>query len=869
MNKIKQHRRRKSTTHRAASRRGKHRRLNLKYNRKKPTASPLAPAVSFATTYSRSVQHMEPVSVQSATAAATLTAEKIGPKTKALYDVIRFPVIDWQFRWQRPQQLSEQFAQQGHRVFYVTPEMISIGKEDTSREEISRQVKVKNIDRNIWLVTLCANRPLNLYQDEMDRWDIQYLKWSVEYVRDKFGLSQLVSIVDLPFWTPLVTAMDQHHIVYDCMDHHGGFSTNDKSMLLLEEQLLREAELVVTTSQHLYDWAAHYNPATVLIRNAVDSDYFSKPPDEVLPELESIHQPIIGYYGAISDWFDIQLVESLARSRPEWTFVLIGHTFGCDTSGIEELSNVLLLGEKPYHELPAYLHRFQVALIPFKKNELTLATNPVKLYEYLAAGKPVISTELPEVRTVAGNIVTIADTEVQFEEAIEAALLESENSAIEQRRQFAECNNWSQRYEALHDYIVQHLYPKVSIILVVHNNWSYTQQCLQRLLQPGHYPNLEIIVVDNASKDQTSSYLESLRHPLIQVITSSTNLGFAAGNTLGCEHANGEFIVLLNNDTLVPDGSWISRLLRPFQEDAKLAMTGPMSNHVGNDQALDHFIGDAVQGAHPRWLTEFYERYRRKYRYTDLLGFFCVAIRRSVWEHVGALDPAFGLGMFEDDDYCERVRNAGYRLAIVEDAFVYHHGSVTINKLNNNVYNELWNKNKAYYEQKWNKPWRMPKGPNSIFHLVDRPAEIASRVNQTGKKVVLVLGLTVWETNSRRWQQIVKGLCENEDLLVIVYTHLFHGNQIVGTRKIGPQLYFTNRIDLFSEVRFDLVLYCGSTDIHPQVHSVQYWADSLSYHEQQLNSLHTKVSKLQVLEPIGVSQAVSQLCLSVHEVIER
>ena len=232
----------------------------------------------------------------------------------------------------------------------------------------------------------------------MEYWDIQYLKWSVEHVRDKFGLSQLVSIVDLPFWTPLVTAMDQHHIVYDCMDHHAGFSTNDKTMLLLEEQLPQEAGLVVTTSQHLHDWASQYNPSAVLIRNATDTAHFSKPPEEAPPELESIYQPIIGYYGAISDWFDIQLMESLARSRPDWTFVLIGNTFGCDTSGIEELSNVLLLGEKPYHELPAYLHRFQVALIPFKKNELTQATNPVKLYEYLATGKPVISTELPEVK---------------------------------------------------------------------------------------------------------------------------------------------------------------------------------------------------------------------------------------------------------------------------------------------------------------------------------------------------------------------------------------------------------------------------------------------------------------------------------------
>lgn len=867
MNKIKPYRRRKSSTHRSALRQWKQRQLALKYIRRKRSAPPSTPAYTLPMTYPRSIQLMEQAPVQAVDVCMPAGAQP-EPGTMLLYDIMRFPVIDWQFRWQRPQQMSEQFAQQGHRVFYVNPEIVGLGKEEASREEISRHVKVKNIDRNIWLVTLCANQPLNLYQDRMEYWDIQYLKWSVEHIRDKFGLSQLVSIVDLPFWTPLVTAMDQHHIVYDCMDHHAGFSTNDKTMLLLEEQLLQEAGLVVTTSQHLHDWASQYNPSAVLIRNAADTAHFSKPPDEALPELESIDQPIIGYYGAISDWFDIQLMESLARNRPDWTFVLIGNTFGCDTSGIEGLSNVLLLGEKPYRELPAYLHRFQVALIPFKKNELTQATNPVKLYEYLAAGKPVISTELPEVKTVANHLVTIADTPAQFEEAIEAALLQSEHDVIEQRQQFAELNNWDHRYEMLHGDIVQYLFPKVSVILVVHNNWSYTQQCLHRLLQPGHYPNLEIIIVDNASNDQTSAYLRSQNHPLIKVITSPTNLGFAAGNTLGCAQSSGEFIILLNNDTLVPDGSWISRLLRPFQKDEMLAMTGPMSNHVGNDQALDHFIGDAVQGAHPRWLSEFYERYRRRYRYTDLLGFFCVAIRRNVWERVGTLDPAYGLGMFEDDDYCERVRNAGYRLAIVEDAFVYHHGSVTIKKLKNHVYNELWNKNKAYYEQKWNKPWRSPKGPDSIFHMVDRPDEIASRVNQAGTKVVLVLGLTVWEANSRRWQQIVKGLSENEKLLVIVYTHVYHGHLIVGTRKIGPRLYFTNRIDLFSEVRFDQVVYCGSTDVHSQVHSDHYWVDSLSYHEQQLNSLLTQISNLQVLDRVGVTQAVSHLCSSVHAATE-
>lgn len=859
MIKIKPHRSRKPATRRSAPRHWKQRRLNLRNNRRKPAFRP-----SFR---SPSAQLQNPVPIPFPATSMPNAHEQV-PAAVSLYDIMRFPVIDWQFRWQRPQQMSEQFAQQGHRVFYVAPEMIGLGKEDASKEEICRHVKVKNIDRNIWLVTLCANQRLNLYQDQMDHWDIQYLNWSVQHVREKFGISQLVSIVDLPFWTPLVTAMDQHQIVYDCMDHHAGFSTNDKSMLQLEERLLRVAGLVVTSSQHLFDWAAKFNPSTVLIRNAADTAHFSKRTEEFLPELDSIHQPIIGYYGAISDWFDIELIELLANSRPDWTFVLIGHTFGCDTSGIEELSNVLLLGEKPYHELPSYLHRFQVAFIPFKQNELTQATNPVKLYEYLAAGKPVVSTNLPEVRTVAQHLVTVADTPAQYEAAIEAALIDSDQSIIEQRQQFAQLNNWDQRYEELHHAILRHLYPKVSVVLVVHNSWAHTQQCLHRLLQPGHYPNLEVIVVDNASSDQTSSSLRSLNHPLIKVMTSAENLGFAAGNTLGCVQSTGDYIILLNNDTIVPDGSWISRLLRPFQEDDRLGMTGPMSNHVGNDQALDHFVGDAVQGAHPRWLNEFYEFYRRRYRYTDLLGFFCVAIRRSVWERVGALDPAYGLGMFEDDDYCERVRNAGYRLAIVEDAFVYHHGSVTIKKLKDHVYHALWNKNKAYYEQKWNKTWRLPKGPDSMFHMVDRPEDIASRVDQSGKKVVLVLGLTVWETNSRRWQQIVKGLSENEDLLVIVHTHIYHGNLIVGTRKIGPRLFFTNRIDLFSEVGFDQVVYCGSTDHHPYIRSDRYWADSLCYHEQQLNGLIACNDKLQVLDRMSVSQTVRHICSSIFETSE-
>lgn len=853
MNKIMVNRRR-SSTNRMRPRQIKHRKSTPKLNKKKRSVHSV-PMVSLSqSTHQQSADPFQSTSAPKTFAPSV--SEVIMPAKAPLYDIIRFPVIDWHFRWQRPQQLSEQFAQQGHRVFYVTTEIIGLRKEEASKEEVSRLVNIKNIDRNVWLVTLCANQPLNLYKDKMNHWDIQYLKWSIEHVRAKFGISQLVSIVDLPFWTPLVMAMEQHHIVYDCMDHHAGFSTNEPEMLHQEERLLREAELVVTSSQHLYDWATAYNSSTVLIRNAADITHFSMPPKEPLRELESIEQPIIGYYGAISDWFDIRLIETVARNRPEWTFVLIGHTFGCDTSQIEKLDNVIFLGEKPYHELPSYLHRFQVALIPFMKNMLTKATNPVKLYEYLAAGKPVVSTHLPEVEAIASDIVSIAHTPKEFEQAIQEALQDTGTEIIKRRQDFVRHNNWVQRYKVLNEHIIQHLFPKVSVIIVVHNKWSYTEQCLRSLFQKGHYPNLEVVIVDNASTDQTSLQLKALSNPLIKVISSPDNLGFAAGNTLGCQVSTGQYMILLNNDTIVPDGSWISRLLRPFHEDPQIGMTGPMSNCVGNDQALDHFIGDTVYGADARWLNDFYELYRQKIRYTDLLGFFCVAIKRSVWEHVGSLDPAYGIGMFEDDDYCERVRYAGYRLAIVEDAFVYHYGSATIKELRPERYESLWNDNKTYYEQKWNKSWRTPKGPHSIFHLADQPEDIANRVRDSGKRFALVLGEKIWETNSRRWQKIVKGLTEDENLYVIVYTHVYHGNQVIGTRKVGPQLYFTNRIDLFSLVTFDHVLYCGSTDIFPHLYSDHIVADSLCYHDHQLIALLSRLPEIDVLKDAQVTQVV-------------
>ncbi|WP_158560653.1 glycosyltransferase [Paenibacillus contaminans] len=729
------------------------------------------------------------------------------------YDVLRFPVIEWAFGRQRPQQIAAQFAEHGHRVFYFSLDFTAIQNDEAAREDVSERVSFSEIEPNVWQVKLCANKRLNVYCDTLnDPTDLRYMIWSIEHVMKVFDIRQSVSIVDLSFWAPLVQAVGRGSIVYDCMDDHTDFSTNSPDMLEAEMDLLDNADMVVVSSQKLYDFAVQRNDKTVLIRNGVEFDRFHNTRKRLAPELASMTGPVIGYSGAISDWFDIDLIDFLAERNPGWTFVLIGHTFGCDTSKVEKRSNVFLLGELPYAELPGYLHGFDVCLIPFLINNLTMATNPVKVYEYLAAGKPVVAARLPELELLGNKLVRIADEPEQFEKDIRQVMAEHNELEAMRRKRFAAAHSWKDRYLSFHAAVEAYLFPKVSIVIVAFNRWAMTSACLESLLCNTNYPNYEIIVVNNGSTDETESGLAAMRHPRIRTVACDSNAGFSGGNEIGCKAASGEYLVLLNNDTLVPCG-WLPRLIKPLKENFEIGLVGPMSNHVGNDQALDFFCGNSIIGADEAWLRDFYRYYRGGVRFTEMLGFFCVAMRKATYLKVGELDKGYGISMFEDDDYCKRVKQAGYRLAIIEDAFVFHHGSASFRNMDQEQYKELWKRNKRYFEQKWNTDWVLPPPPDSIFQQKDDPDSIAEAVRATGRKSVLVIGETDWTPETSHWQAVTESMAVNGKQLVIAYVQTYHGVPLIGIRKIGPSLYMTNRIDLFGKCAFDLVIHRKAADV--------------------------------------------------------
>jgi len=218
--------------------------------------------------------------------------------------------------------------------------------------------------------------------------------------------------------------------------------------LATEQLMLKKSDLVVATSQLLYEKSIEKNDNSILVRNGTEFNLFYKlSPNGKLDHLRN--KPIIGYYGAISEWFDISLVEYLARSKPDYNFVLIGSTWGGDITEVEKLPNVYFLGEKEYKTLPGYLFYFDVCLIPFKLIPLTMATNPVKFYEYISSGKPVVSVDLPELKQYE-NICYIAENYEQFLGCIEKALNEKEDkNLIEARIEVAKGNSWNERFKQI------------------------------------------------------------------------------------------------------------------------------------------------------------------------------------------------------------------------------------------------------------------------------------------------------------------------------------------------------------------------------------------------------------------------------------
>ena len=648
------------------------------------------------------------------------------------YDVILFPIIDWDFRYQRPQQICTQFAENGHRVFYLKTVF------EVRPGGPSRSPRVRQIAKNVYEVALVSALSLTnthkaAAEGITDR-DLVALAESMDELIHEYGIVSALCLAEFPVWTPLLERLKVKYgwkIVHDCLDRYRAFSNIGSAAISLEEKLSRMSDLVIASSLPIYEEQRLFNPNTVLVRNAADFEHFSNVPKEEDPEIRRLFERIrasgtrvVGYYGAIADWFDVGLMKHVATSRPEWQFVLIGSTALSDTSPLVGMSNVHLLGEQPYSKLPQFLHGFDVCVIPFLTGSLTEAVNPTKVYEYLSAGKPVVAVALPELSELAGLVYTANDP-VDFVEKLEQAIREDSGPLRTKRIEFARQNTWEARFTAI-DEAIRNLYPRVTVIVITRNNLNLVRTCLRSIFAYTEYPNYEVILVDNASNDGTVEYLNELQeeHLELKLLLQTENVSFARAVNSAVESASGKYIAILNDDIVVTRG-WLARLIQHLCDDNSIGLIGASTDFAGNEAMLERkFCGVAEL---QQFAFEFCWENFGTVLPLRTVAMFCTVIPKRVVAKVGPFDETFRTGMFEDDDYSYRARLKGFRTLCAGDVFVHHVGRASFQKLSDDEYRKIFQDNKARFEEKWKMSWIPHAGG------LDRRNEIVLRSRELEK----------------------------------------------------------------------------------------------------------------------------------------
>ncbi len=256
-----------------------------------------------------------------------------------------------------------------------------------------------------------------------------------------------------PSTARMVGSCGEELAVYDCVDDYTEqtASARKREMVVACDRVAAlRSRVVFTTSTAMYERQRGLNSSTHLVRNAGDYEHFVGAADRAIaaPEVSDLPRPVLGFAGNfLASKVDFDLLEDVARALPQWTLLLIGPATTETASVLErlaELSNVRWLGQKPYAELPRYVAAFDVGLIPYVSNAYTRSCFPLKLYEYLAAGKPVVASGLPELAEMEPDVVLVDGT-TTFIQAVQRAVGRNGEAERLRRRQLASRNSWEAR----------------------------------------------------------------------------------------------------------------------------------------------------------------------------------------------------------------------------------------------------------------------------------------------------------------------------------------------------------------------------------------------------------------------------------------
>lgn len=358
-------------------------------------------------------------------------------------DLVCFSHLRWDFVYQRPQHLLSRCAKD-RRVFFIEEPIFGNGsmRLETREAESGVHVVVPHLPDG-----LRSEIAINAVMREMTRQlftdhDInKYIFW---------------------YYTPMALSFTDHFnpvaSVYDCMDELSAFKGAHSALPMLEKQLFRHVDLVFTGGQSLYEAKCGQHPSVHAFPSSIDVKHFGKARNLTEDPKDQAHipHPRLGFFGVIDERFDSQLLDQIASRRPDWQFIMIGPIVKIDPASLPQHPNIHYLGGKKYQELPEYLAGWDIALLLFARNDSTRFISPTKTPEYLAAGKPVISTSIRDVVRPYGDLklVEIADTPDEFINAAERILANADQTQwLAKVDAFLEHISWDKTWSQMYSLI--------------------------------------------------------------------------------------------------------------------------------------------------------------------------------------------------------------------------------------------------------------------------------------------------------------------------------------------------------------------------------------------------------------------------------
>jgi len=353
-----------------------------------------------------------------------------GDSVKHKPDIVCLSTQDWDDLWTRKQRFMKRFAEMGCRVLYVETQvhMVTYIRERFRRwRRALRFLRgAREVEPNLWVLTPPPMLPFYQMSETICLINSIILSWFINRQIWQLGLNDIVAYSYAPYTHHLMKRLPSEKRIYECVDEY----CVDKGLVRREiverqeEETIRGSDAVIVTAPFLKERKKKYGNVPHLIPNGVQVDHYeSINRGEVTPadEMRRFPGPVVGFLGALAYWIDLELLEYLARELPDHSFVFIGPVF-VDTRRFNHMRNVHFIGRKPYNELPSYMAGVDVCINPYILDDIASGCSPLKIYEYLACGKPIVSVRMPEAEKFDG-LVSIADNYSEFAEMVRVAAL--------------------------------------------------------------------------------------------------------------------------------------------------------------------------------------------------------------------------------------------------------------------------------------------------------------------------------------------------------------------------------------------------------------------------------------------------------------